>query len=275
MTPDQQGRWYYDHLKFPEAMETFESPSWKGLSAYHSGKYIEAAAAFAQIPNAEGLYNMGNSFMKSRDYGKAIQAYELAVAEAPGWSDAEENLKLARYVLEYIERTRESSDTGDETELVLTNSNSTIRKKKDWRSPSPNKVRSNRNPQKSGCAQSILKRVISYVFALWWNKVERHCHEQPGTRVPKRSRPKSGKADLHAAVSSPILLATIHPFNFSAIAYPPYPNYPSRCPSSRPRQTIPTHSSNSRRSGRRPIDQIADIGFRPYMVLGTSPISFL
>ncbi len=117
MTPDQQGRWYYDHLKFPEAMETFESPSWKGLSAYHSGKYIEAAAAFAQIPNAEGLYNMGNSFMKSRDYGKAIQAYEWAVAEAPGWSDAEENLKLARYVLEYIERTRESSDTGDETEL--------------------------------------------------------------------------------------------------------------------------------------------------------------
>ena len=55
--------------------------------------------------------------MKARDYGKAITAYEQAVAEAPDWIEAQENLELAIYTLEYIERVREQSDTGDETEL--------------------------------------------------------------------------------------------------------------------------------------------------------------
>ena len=55
--------------------------------------------------------------MKSFDYGKAINAYELAVVEQPDWPEAVENLGLARYVLEYIQGTREQSDTGDESEL--------------------------------------------------------------------------------------------------------------------------------------------------------------
>ncbi len=55
--------------------------------------------------------------MKAFDYGKAIAAYELAVAEAPDWQEAADNLELARYVLDYIQDAREQSDTGDETEL--------------------------------------------------------------------------------------------------------------------------------------------------------------
>ncbi len=55
--------------------------------------------------------------MKARDYGKAIVAYQQAVAEAPNWTEARENLELATYTLEYIERVREQSDTGDESEL--------------------------------------------------------------------------------------------------------------------------------------------------------------
>ena len=55
--------------------------------------------------------------MKGREYGKAITAYEQAVADAPNWLEANENLQLARHVLDYIERVREQSDTGDETEL--------------------------------------------------------------------------------------------------------------------------------------------------------------
>jgi Ca-activated chloride channel family protein len=55
--------------------------------------------------------------MKARDYGKAIVAYEQAVADAPDWIEAVENLRLANYTLEYIERVREQSDTGDESEL--------------------------------------------------------------------------------------------------------------------------------------------------------------
>ena len=117
LTPDQQARRAYEALAFPEAFERFEDPAWKGVAAYDSGLYEESAAAFGRIPTAVGFYNRGNAFMKARDYGKAIIAYEQAVAEAPDWVEARDNLELATYTLEYIERVREQSDTGDESEL--------------------------------------------------------------------------------------------------------------------------------------------------------------
>ena len=116
-TPDQQARRVYEALEFQQAYELFEDPSWKGVAAYDSGFYEESAAAFGRIPTAVGFYNRGNAFMKARDYGKAIVAYEQAVAEAPDWVEARENLELAMYTLKYIERVREQSDTGDESEL--------------------------------------------------------------------------------------------------------------------------------------------------------------
>ena len=117
LTPDQQARRAYESLQFQDAYERFEDPAWKGTAAYDSGLYEESAAAFGRIATAEGFYNRGNAFMKARDYGKAIVAYEQAVAEAPDWTEAQENLDLASYTLEYIERVREQSDTGDESEM--------------------------------------------------------------------------------------------------------------------------------------------------------------
>jgi Ca-activated chloride channel family protein len=117
LTPDQQARRAYEGLEFREAYERFEDPAWKGVAAYDSGLYEESAAAFGRIPTAVGFYNRGNAFMKARDYGKAIVAYEQAIAEAPDWVEARENFELATYTLEYIERVREQSDTGDESEL--------------------------------------------------------------------------------------------------------------------------------------------------------------
>ena len=117
LTPDQQARRAYEALEFREAYEQFEDPAWKGVAAYDSGLYEESAANFGRIPTAVGFYNRGNAFMKARDYSKAIVAYEQAVAEAPDWVEAQENLELATYTLEYIERVREQSDTGDESEL--------------------------------------------------------------------------------------------------------------------------------------------------------------
>ena len=117
LTPDQQARRAYEALEFREAYERFEDPAWKGTAAYDSGLYEEAAAAFSGIATAEGFYNRGNAFMKAGSYGKAILAYEQAVAEAPDWVEARENLELATYTLEYIERVLEQSDTGDESEL--------------------------------------------------------------------------------------------------------------------------------------------------------------
>jgi Ca-activated chloride channel family protein len=116
-TPDQQAQRIYESLEFKGAYERFEDPAWKGVAAYDSGLYSESATAFGRMATAEGFFNRGNAFMKGREYGKAIIAYQTAVAEAPDWVEAQENLELATYTLEYIERVREQSDTGDESEL--------------------------------------------------------------------------------------------------------------------------------------------------------------
>lgn len=117
VTPDQQARLAYERLDFPGAYVRFEDPAWKGVAAYGSGLYSESAASFGRQPTANGFFNRGNAFMKGREYAKAIVAYEQAVAEAPEWKEARDNLALATYTLAYIERSREQSDSGDETEL--------------------------------------------------------------------------------------------------------------------------------------------------------------
>lgn len=117
LTPNQQGRLAVENREWVVAMELFEDPMWSGVAAYSGGKYPEAADSFGRIPSAVGFYNRGNAFMKSFDYGKAISAYEQAVADAPEWQEAADNLELAVYTLDYIQDTREASDTGDESEL--------------------------------------------------------------------------------------------------------------------------------------------------------------
>ncbi len=117
LTPDQQGFLAYEDKEFSSAADLFEDPMWKGRALYAAGRYVEAADAFDRIPTAEGFYNRGSALMKGREYPKAIPSYEQAVAEAPEWVEAADNLRLARYILEYIEGAREASDTGDDSEL--------------------------------------------------------------------------------------------------------------------------------------------------------------
>ena len=116
-TADQQGWRLYHDRKFSEATDVFTDPMWKGTAGYASGRYEEAAETFARLPNATGFYNRGNALIKGRDYVAAIKSYELAVEEDPDWTEARENHELAIYIQEYLTRTREQSDTGDETEM--------------------------------------------------------------------------------------------------------------------------------------------------------------
>jgi Ca-activated chloride channel family protein len=112
LTPDQQGRLAWERRDFDGAAQRFQDPRWRGAAYYASGRYLDAAESFARNANAIGFYNRGNALMKGREYAQAIQAYELAVNEAPQWPEARKNLALARYVLDYIERSREESGTG-------------------------------------------------------------------------------------------------------------------------------------------------------------------
>ena len=115
LTPDQQATRLFADKEYLEAAERFMDPSWKGLAQYRGGAYSEAAATWGRVASAEGFYNRGNAHFKAFEYRPAIAAFELAVAEAPDWVEAQENLALARYTVDYVERSREQSDTGEES----------------------------------------------------------------------------------------------------------------------------------------------------------------
>ena len=112
LTPDQQAQRLYNELRFAEAADLFEAPMNKGAALYDAGRYEEAAATFGRVSSSVGFYNRGNALMRGREYVTAIASYEQAVAEAPDWPEAQQNLALSRYVLAYIEDTREQQDTG-------------------------------------------------------------------------------------------------------------------------------------------------------------------
>ena len=115
LTPDQQGRLLFEKKEYVAAAETFFDPAWQGMSHYRAGQYVEAADAFARQGDATAFFNRGNAFLKAFEFRKAIVAYEQAVNDAPDWTEARENLELARYTLEYVERIREQGDTGEES----------------------------------------------------------------------------------------------------------------------------------------------------------------
>ena len=114
LTPDQRGFQQYQLGDYEAAAASFEDVSWRGTAQYKAGAYLEAAEAYARSPRAEDFFNRGNAYLKSFEYRRAIQSYDLAVEEAPEWAQASENLALARYALAYLERVREQSDTGEE-----------------------------------------------------------------------------------------------------------------------------------------------------------------
>ncbi|MHA7815610.1 MAG: tetratricopeptide repeat protein [Pseudohaliea sp.] len=117
LTRDQQGLRALRSRDYARALERFEDPAWQGIAAYRAGRYELAAAAFGRLTGAEGFYNRGNALYRARDYRGAVRAYEQAVALAPAWAEANDNLALARWTRDYIEEQREQTDTGDEREL--------------------------------------------------------------------------------------------------------------------------------------------------------------
>ena len=80
-----------------EAGDSHRSPG----SAFENGDFQKAAELFQQEieasgPNASLLYNLGNSYYRLGEFGRAIHAYEQALAITPNAADIQTNLKLAR-----------------------------------------------------------------------------------------------------------------------------------------------------------------------------------
>ncbi|KUJ85504.1 hypothetical protein AVO45_00455 [Ruegeria marisrubri] len=114
-TPDQQGMMAYRDKQFAKAGELFADPMWRAYSKYRAGQYADAAEIFARIDTAEAAMGEGMSHMKNREYRAGVAAFERALEIRPDYAEAQHNLEVSRYIVDYIESAREQSDTGEES----------------------------------------------------------------------------------------------------------------------------------------------------------------
>ncbi len=115
LTPDQQGQLAFNRKNYGQAAEAFADPLWRGYAQYKSGQYEEAVTTLERVDTAQAAFIQGMAQVKSRSYRPAVRSFELALDRDPDFPGAQENLETARRIVDYVETTREQSDTGEES----------------------------------------------------------------------------------------------------------------------------------------------------------------
>lgn len=95
LTPDQQGRWAFEHHHYPEAAARFVDPYWKGIAAYNAADYDLAQATFAALNTPQAEFYLGNIHVRRFKFDDAIAAYQHALQLQPVFPQASANLALA------------------------------------------------------------------------------------------------------------------------------------------------------------------------------------
>jgi Ca-activated chloride channel family protein len=99
LTPDQQGRYYFDRGQYSEAAERFEDPLWKGTAYYAAEKFDEAIIQLTRVKTAEGFFNLGNAQAHKEDYPAAITAYQKALSLKKDYPEAQFNLEYVQLLI--------------------------------------------------------------------------------------------------------------------------------------------------------------------------------
>ncbi|WP_223553651.1 VWA domain-containing protein [Pseudomonas sp. BF-R-01] len=94
-TPDQQGRWAFEHEHFPKAAALFVDPYWKGIAAYNAADFDLALASFARLETPQAYFYLGNIYVRRFKFDQAIAAYTQALKLQPQFPEATANLALA------------------------------------------------------------------------------------------------------------------------------------------------------------------------------------
>lgn len=94
MSPDQQGRWYFEQERYPAAAAHFTDPYWKGLAAFKAAEFDLALANFAKLNSPEAYFYLGNSHARLHHYPQALSAYAQALRLRPEFPQAQFNQSL-------------------------------------------------------------------------------------------------------------------------------------------------------------------------------------
>ncbi|WP_339487543.1 VWA domain-containing protein [Pseudomonas sp. EL_65y_Pfl2_R95] len=117
-TPDQQGRWAFEHQQYPKAAAHFNDPYWKGVAAYNAADFDAALINLASLDSAQAFFYMGNSYVRLSRFPEAINAYQQALKKQPVFAEATSNLALAQALQKDYESQQEATPPGDKPDEV-------------------------------------------------------------------------------------------------------------------------------------------------------------
>ena len=110
-TKDQQAQSAFEQGEFSQAAETFENPQWQASAQYKAGNYQQALEGFEQDSSAQGLYNQGNALMQQENYQEAIKRYQQAIDLQPSFTEAQQNLEVAKKRQKQQENTDQQNES--------------------------------------------------------------------------------------------------------------------------------------------------------------------
>ena len=102
LTPDQQGRYYFQQGAYELAAQRFRDPVWKGLAYYYHENFSAAAELFTQIETADGLFNLANAQAQGQNYILAVRTYEQLLGQYPGHLAAAKNRAHVQKIIDEI-----------------------------------------------------------------------------------------------------------------------------------------------------------------------------
>jgi Ca-activated chloride channel family protein len=100
LTPDQQGRYYFEKGKYEEAAKRFEAPLWKGISYYASENFEAAINEFVKVDTSQGYFNLGNAYAHKKNYEQAVKSYDTALKLSPDYHEARINRDMVQALIE-------------------------------------------------------------------------------------------------------------------------------------------------------------------------------
>ena len=95
-TPNQRGARALARGEFKVAATQFVHPTWRGFAQFRAGEFKSAALNFSARNDALAAFNRGNSQVMLGEYESAMESYDRALSEKPGWEPAVFNRELAR-----------------------------------------------------------------------------------------------------------------------------------------------------------------------------------
>lgn len=100
LTPNQQGRYYFEKGDYKGAAERFQDPLWKGIAYYRSKNFEAAVEQFARVDAPEGYFNLGDTYAHLGQLEQALANYEEVLRRKPDDSAAKENRDLVQSLIQ-------------------------------------------------------------------------------------------------------------------------------------------------------------------------------